>query len=220
MGASNQSRVERFIGQVALDAAEHGWELRLIGAQNVYTDPRSKGDDSRCLGYTAEAEQVIAIAMNSPRWLAGLAHEFAHFKLYTERSDAENVRSAEAFNEAVPVLERWVKYPGTKLIDEDDAWVAAKVVAKEEACAEVRAAKLVCEYKLPVDKARIARAANAYMLTFAFTVVHRVWFNRDLFDDPGFLGGFPATLRAMEFARALKTSYRQYAPVFERFALK
>jgi len=217
MGATRQSKIARFIGDVALDMADKGWKLHLVGDENVYTETDSTGDESKCIGYTLEDDSLVVVAMNSERWLYALIHEYAHFRLYHERTTRQVAKAAEQFDSAMDTLTRWVESGQTRMITEADAWAAAKAMAKEEAAAEARALKLVDERKLPVDRSMHIRTANAYVLSHGSVVTMRRWQDRDAFDDEEFRKRFSSIPRFAAYARTLKTSHKKFASVFTEF---
>ncbi len=118
--------------------------------------------------YTGEATpEKLEIAIGGPweNWLGILVHETCHLD--------QHIEEPTSFDAAESALSRITGWLDGKL--NTPARLDFETVLFNESDCEMRSLRKMEEFSLPIDRSDYTRRANAYLLSYAVALRHRVW---------------------------------------------
>ena len=210
---STRERVGAFVADVQTRAAANGVAIVLGGEAKL---PYILAPDMLVSGYFVDRPRVeLAVAMGKPlaEWLSILVHESCHMDQFIEKSPAW----AEAFCEGRETLD-WVNdwTDGKDDLPLPIAELLRRSGAVELDCEKRTLARMV-EFDLPIDRARYARGANAYVFFYEYLLQTRKWYPgaRPPYEVAGIVAAASPTLGS-GLTPALIAAYQKYYPEIHR----
>lgn len=161
--------VKKFVDMVKLECFAHNVELKLNPVKYLRVTP-----NIRCAGYfTADScktfKRELSVAMNSSDWLHILVHEYAHLTQW-----AENIPLWKEADPSVVALDEWLGGKRKAHIN-----YHIDIVKYLELDNEIRSAKLIKKWKLPIDVSDYIRRANSYIQYYNWIKESRKWLSGD-----------------------------------------
>lgn len=175
---SKNKSLSSFLKLVDKDLRENGIKL-ILSISDVYMD------NVIVAGYFSEYKREIVVKIED-NFVETLIHEYCHFLQFKNKKELWK-KSKLALN----VMWNWLdgvdyhKQTITKAI---------RIVQELELDCEKNTIDIIEKYKLPIDKVKYIKYANAYILFHNYIIKNRVWFKDGLETMKEYVDLMPLTL--------------------------
>ena len=188
--------VQKLISDIMTQCVQHGINFRL-----EYTDQVDQ-ENIPCSGYFDE--ETLAVATKKEKmedWLDVLVHESCHLDQLLEGPPTWIPDKDSLF-----IVEDWIH--GKKL-SKKTLEKGFKNALKLELDCEKRTVKKMQKYKIPFNKNQYVQKANAYLFSYTYAFVRKVWYPKP-YEDPKIYKNMPTKFLTVEQYFDINSKYFQF----------
>jgi hypothetical protein len=160
---SESINMDRFIGFAIRKMADYGYSINFRYQRTVNCHS----------GYVSGKTVVVATRNTADLWFQVFVHEYCHFLQELDELMGRTIKHEPLVLGEFDEFDRWVRKE-TELSKKRVVDLCCKIQLLEVDC-EQRVLEQVRVFDLPIDIKRYTQAANAYVMSYCYTVKHRTW---------------------------------------------